>query len=470
MIEQLSNAPWSFWLQMIVSLTLVGEAVRCWHAPWAKPALVVYGTVLFWYSGDYLTSNEADYLVFKEATVTLGFLQVILFLFCFRWLLPRLSKHFSKEPLAARRRRILAGRMRPTGSFSQRFLWSILLLLILGWILVLGIGVYHAENLWPALIWPPLHYEKVGMYPLTAMGSGNSFIFAAVGYIHLLIATMFGVLAVIGRGSLRWIAAVMVCLSWPYFWFDRARNKMLALIIPAFGAYWIASRRPLAVKVAVTIVIVVATGFWFAKVMASRSGEGMTAFASQEERGDSRQLGQDMLKELCWVNTFLREGSLKPNWGARYVAELANPIPRALWAGKPTVGIDYSILRGFGGGEDLHGVYATVSTGMIGQGCVNFGRFFGVVAAAGLFALWAAFLSRLWIQRASPLRFALFVIGLGLTFNTGRDLTFLVLFPFVFGYLAVVAYERLIIGKAAERRGTQARSKVRGKSTTPAGA
>jgi hypothetical protein len=101
---------------------------------------------------------------------------------------------------------------------------------------------------------------------------------------------------------------------------------------------------------------------------------------------------------------------------------------------------------------------------------VNFGRFFGVVAAAGLFALWAAFLSRLWVQRASPLRFALFAIGLGLTFNTGRDLTFLVLFPFAFGYLAVLAYERFITGKDVEGRRMRSRFKPRGKVTTPASA
>jgi hypothetical protein len=470
MTEQLANAPWTFWLQLAASLTLIGEAFRRWHASWAKPALAFYGTTLFWYTGDYLMSDETDYLMFKESTVSQAFLQVLLFLLCFRLLLPRLSKLCARVPLRARKRRLLAGRLRPTGDFSPRFLWTILMLLMLGWAIIFGIGVYHAQDLWPALIWPPLHGEKIGMHPVTAMGSGNSFIFAAVGYIHILIGSMFGVLAVLGRGPLRWIAIVMMCLSWPYFWFDRARNKMLALLLPAFGAFLITGRRPLAVKIAVTFALIVATGLWFSKVMNYRSGEGMAAFASQEEREDQKHLGQDMLKELCWVNSFLSEGSLKPNWGVRYLAELANPIPRALWPGKPTVGIDYSILRGFGGGQDLHGVHATVSTGMIGQGCVNFGRFFGVVAAAGLFALWAAFLSRLWVQRASPLRFALFAIGLGLTFNTGRDLTFLVLFPFAFGYLAVLAYERFITGKDVEGRRMRSRFKPRGKVTTPASA
>jgi hypothetical protein len=35
----------------------------------------------------------------------------------------------------------------------------------------------------------------------------------------------------------------------------------------------------------------------------------------------------------------------------------------------------------------------------------------------------------------------LFVFGLGLTINLGRDITLLTLFPFIFGYLAVRAFE-----------------------------
>jgi hypothetical protein len=63
---------------------------------------------------------------------------------------------------------------------------------------------------------------------------------------------------------------------------------------------------------------------------------------------------------------------------------LVNPIPRGLWPGKPLIGIDYAIARGQLYGDQKEGeagVGATISTGMIGQGVVNFGPFFGVLAA-----------------------------------------------------------------------------------------
>jgi hypothetical protein len=48
------------------------------------------------------------------------------------------------------------------------------------------------------------------------------------------------------------------------------------------------------------------------------------------------------------------------------------------------------------------------------------------------------------------LRLALFLVGMGLTLNTGRDFTLLVLFPFLFGYLGILVYET-VTGKKPER-------------------
>lgn len=462
MLDRINDAPWTFWLHLAVLVTLLVETLRRWNAAWAKPSLAVYGTVAFWYTGDFLVAEEVDYSRFEQEVVTLAFFQVTMFLVVFRSLLPRISRKLSGKALKQRRMRAFRGRLLPTGQFSPQFLnWS-LGALIAAWAVVFATGAFLAGDLWAALLWPPLHSEKVGMYPLVGMGSGGSFIFAAMGYIHMFICAMFGVLAVVARGPTRWIAIVMLGLSWPYFWFDRARTKMLALLLPGMGAFWLAGRQTILVRVAVSAVLIVAVQVWFLKVLDYRSGEGFVAFDDNSETKVTKHYGQDMLKELCWVNTFIAEGSFRPNWGQRYLAELANPIPRVIWPGKPMVGIDYSIARGFGGANTSHGVHATIATGMIGQGCVNFGRFFGVLAAAGIFALWAGFLARLWCQRASPLRLALFLLGMGLTFNTGRDFTLLVLFPFLFGYIAVVLSERFS-GKSGRGRSRREISRRRRK-------
>ena len=145
-----------------------------------------------------------------------------------------------------------------------------------------------------------------------------------------------------------------------------------------------------------------------------------------------------MYEELCWINTFIQQGTYNPNWGSRYFAELVNPIPRALWHGKPLIGIDYAVARGQEGGEEGEaGVNATISTGMIGQGVVNFGRLIGPAFAALLMSFWVAILSRLDLHVYEFGRLPLYALGMILTFNLGRDITLITLYPFIFGLLVV---------------------------------
>jgi hypothetical protein len=456
MIEQLSHAPYSFWLHAMILVTLIIEGVRRWHAPWSKPALAVYGTVIFWYSGDYLLSSRLDYQRFEDDVVSMAFFQVSLFLVCFRLLLALFSRRFCDRPL--RRRKELTGSFSTDlkKDFPPGILRNTLIILIAVWLGLFAFGISLNPPLWKAIIWPPLHHEKIGMYPLVGVGGGLSFIYNGLGYIHILICAMFGLIAVMGKGAIRWLAIAMVALSWPYFLFDRTRNRMLALLLPGIAAFFLLGRSRIWVKISVGAVLAIAVGTWFAKVADYRTDYDLTTFLETTNNEDKNEAprgrnlgreGQDMLKELCWINTFIESGRYRPTMGGRYFAELVNPIPRSIWPGKPMVGIDYAIARGFGGSRGGAGVFASVSTGMIGQGCVNFGRFFGVIAAACLFALWAGFLARLWCQSDSPFRLALFLIGLGLTLNTGRDFTLLVLFPFLFGYLAILLYETLSGGK-----------------------
>jgi len=77
---------------------------------------------------------------------------------------------------------------------------------------------------------------------------------------------------------------------------------------------------------------------------------------------------------------------------------------------------------------------------MIGQGVVNFGRFFGPMAAALLMSIWVAILARLDL-RGDPARLMLCAVGMILTFNMGRDITLLVLYPFAFGYMLLLGWE-----------------------------
>jgi hypothetical protein len=95
---------------------------------------------------------------------------------------------------------------------------------------------------------------------------------------------------------------------------------------------------------------------------------------------------------------------------------------------------------------------------MIGQGVVNFGLILGPIAAALLMSIWVAVLARLDL-RGDIGRLLLCTVGLILTFNMGRDITLFVLYPFVFGYMLLLAWEWQQKKKIAQNVSASRRSK-----------
>jgi hypothetical protein len=183
---------------------------------------------------------------------------------------------------------------------------------------------------------------------------------------------------------------------------------------------------------------------WFSFVVANRSNWDVAgAFASGGDKTkDGRHVGLIMFEELAWIDHFIVTGAYLPNHGRRYFAELVNPVPRALWKNKPTIGLDYAVARGQGVMDSSGTTTATMSTGLIGQGVANFGRVGGPLASALLMALWVATLARQDLLGKDSVRLILYGTGLVLTFNMGRDITLLVIYPFLFGWGLFVLWKR----------------------------
>ena len=256
------------------------------------------------------------------------------------------------------------------------------------------------------------------------------------------ITAFLGVLMFFQRTTFwRCVAGAMFVISLPYFLLEGARSHFLAAILPFILTYVLYGRQSLIVKLAVLAVAFVCLDQGF-KLVAAFRGTGFRDLLAAEKPyelvdEDLRQSGLNMIQELCFANAYLASGAAAPAYGGRYLNELFNVIPRVIWPSKPLVGIDYAKWRGLEDPQSELGVSATISTGMIGGGVLNFGQFFGPVAAGIIMALWTALLIRWWHQRNSLPRLVLFMLGAGLTFNLGRDITLLVLWPVVFAYCFV---------------------------------
>lgn len=443
-MDQLSLLPTPFFL----GLTLIGILLlHAWngrHQGWGIPTGMVLATVGAWYYGDGLYNDYSEYQerVGNEALVA-GWWQVLWFLVVFGVIVQPVNYFFNQRFLRYRSRTMLYYETNLLQTRDmQRQLDKVAWLLFPAWLLLMGVALLRVKFDFIGLFAPYLG-EKQYPWFRGRMGGGIDAVLSLAGYLQILLTASFGIFAAVCRNSSTRTMALMVCvLALPYYFLDRTRNTMIAVALPGLLA-WVFFRLrsgPWA-RAAVLVVAFLATSFWFSFVLANRNEGSISSQLGRKEAleraEETRHEGLSMFSELGYMNSFIKEGKLKPNWGKRYFAELVNPIPRALWPGKPTVGLEYAVARGFAsakGSKASGGVHASIATGMIGQGIVNFGVFLGPMVAAFLMSLWVAILARQDLLGRDPARMLLFSVGMILTFNMGRDITLLVLYPFVFGW------------------------------------
>lgn len=435
-----SDLPIAFYLSCVAILLVALYAWLHRRQGWGLPAMTVMGTVSVWYVADVIYNDYRQYVAtIGTEALDAAWWQVVIFVVSFGILAPLLHRWMNNS-------------ISHRGSMMMRYFETNRLQhpdvqnrisraangLFIAWAILMLIALVRVKGNFVGLFFPYLG-EKAEPWGRNRIGGGLDALISLASYVQVFLTAGAGVIAAIARRpSTRSIAIAICFLTFPTYIFDRTRNVMLATVLPGLLAWvFFRLRGGIFVKIAVLGMSFMAVNAWFSFVMANRSDVSIAAaVASEGNRMDrkGKHEGLNMFEELGWVNALIKNGRYSPNFGARYFAELVNPIPRIIWKNKPEIGIDYAIARGQGGNDAASGgVFATLSTGMIGQGVVNFGTIFGPMAAAALIAAWAALLARQDLLGADPARLLLYACGLTLTFNIGRDITLLVLYPFLFG-------------------------------------
>jgi hypothetical protein len=392
--------------------------------------LAVYVTVFGWYFVDpFINPEQYEYL--PSYLISQSYGQVLLFLIGFRFFMPVAVHWIVRRP--------------STGVWgTQRFTpEEVLMAAGAIWFLLLFIGIARMGGDVIGALFPIDSRAGATMWGRGAVASSASgFLIASAAYMYNAITAFLGVLVFFQRSTFwRFVAGAMFVIGLPYFLLEGARSHFLAVILPFIITYLFYGRHPLIIKFAILGLAFVCLDEGFKLVTAFR-GTGFRELLAAEHPyelvdEDLRQSGLNMIQELCFANAYLQSGAASPAYGGRYLNELLNVVPRVIWPSKPLIGIEYAKWRGLEDPNSELGVSATISTGVIGGGVLNFGPFFGPLAAGIIMALWTALLIRWWEQRNSLLRLALFMLGAGLTFNLGRDITLLVLWPAVFAYCFV---------------------------------
>jgi hypothetical protein len=434
--------PLSFYL---ACFALVVAGLWCWrgrYGGWGLPACMVLATVSVWYVGDVFYNDLDVYLeTIGQSSIEAAWWQVLCFVVAFGVLVQPIHK-------------LVNGRLRQQTSQAMVYFETDELrtqglqsridvvgrALLVAWLVLMCIGLLRVQGDVLGLFAPYLGH-KSDPWGRGQIGGGFSAFISLGAYLQLSLTASFGVLAALAINRRTRNMALLVCfLAIPFYVLDRTRNTMLAAVLPGVLAFvFFRLRSGLLTKGLVLAGGFLVVDFWFSTVMANRSGMSFDiqkALAGESNRADetnARHEGLNMLEELAWIDHFMVTGLYMPNLGQRYFAELVNPIPRALWKNKPTIGLDYAVARGQSVSGSSGEVSATISTGMIGQGVVNFGKILGPMAAALLMSFWVALLARQDLLGAEPARMVLYGVGFILTFNMGRDITLLVIYPFLFG-------------------------------------
>lgn len=393
---------------------------------------LIYLTTALWYFVDPVY-NAADYQKFSPAELEEAYLQVVLFLIGFRFLVqvvpPRTPTRVLREfdPRKVERGPIIGA-------------------LVFAWLVLFATGMALANfdfvnTLFPIrgrATWSTLFAR--GRYAGT-----TGFLLSAASYSYMMLCAGFGVIMVCSRRStIRACMLGMMAFTWPMFALSGSRHTFLAVCLPSILATLLVKRWSRMQRTMFLIGCGTAINLLMLAVIEFRN-EGFdklfTGAESAQRVAEAKHRGLNMPEELMYILRYQRSGALPIENGKNYVEHALNFIPRPLWPDKPLVGRQFAVLRvGLTRGD----VTATISYGFIGQGVANFGPYLGPFAPALLLTLLCRFLCRL-RDRGDPFaRSALILFCLGLIPNLGRDISLLVLWPMLFGYAAVRIYERYL--------------------------
>lgn len=443
--------PGSFWISVGACVFALVAALLQIRRGVGLPMAAVVVTIIFWYIVDIFYNDYKRLYLYKfhPDILSEAWWQVSVFLFAFAVLAPLVNAVVNANLLRTRTSQII--KLTPKLVASRTFqdgLDRLLAVVFAAWVGILGLAVARYQTNFLGYIFPPLTGHP-GPWVTSGLSSGLDSLWALTNYIQLMVGSLFGVIAALSkRPWTRRLAVMGVILTWPFYIFDRTRKFILLIAVPGIIAWALFRLRGNILKKGfVVIAAALLVNAWFGFIISNRLN-GSIASSFQEggfdfsSASEAEHQGLNMYEELAWIIHLRRVGTYQPGIGENYIANLVNPVPRVLWPSKPTIGLDYAIARGLGGGSGSAGVYATLSNGLVGQGVVNFGVYLGPLIAALLMAFWSAWLSKIDLQLDRIGYLPLYGLGLIITFTMGRDITLLEAYPFVFGYVLCTFWEK----------------------------
>jgi oligosaccharide repeat unit polymerase len=194
--------------------------------------------------------------------------------------------------------------------------------------------------------------------------------------------------------SQKLVAALFIAWMFLRTLFQGARSPLMLFFLPIAAAiFWTAGPRMRRALLVFGVPLGLVGGYFLSAVIVAGRNEG------KFDTGDALKVdyvGVEMFRELLFV-VRAESDHMPLQYGTTYFTQIVNPIPRALWPGKPVADAGLIMARAYGAVDSKGEPFMTISPGFLGEAYLNFG-FLGILIVPAL----AGFIVRSW-DRLLPL-------------------------------------------------------------------
>jgi oligosaccharide repeat unit polymerase len=221
------------------------------------------------------------------------------------------------------------------------------------------------------------------------------------------------------------------------------RSALITSIVPALAVLYFKASPRTQRRILVGGLLCVPLVFQLMAAIVVSRGDGEFSWESHKK---AEYVGNEMFRELLFIQRNVPDRT-DYQYGYVYYVQLVNPIPRALWPGKPTLDAGLLMADLQGAVDSTGEAYLTISPGLIGEMYLNFG-WLGIVGLSALGGWAVRGWDRLVTENPGSLVVRLYhVCGLAVLFIMGRSFTM----GMFYGLLSFAVLAWLIHRTAAAR-------------------
>jgi hypothetical protein len=278
------------------------------------PMLVVVMTVAAWYFGDAFYNDYNDYVQrLGWEILEASWWQVALFLVAFCIFAPFLHRWVNKKLLGSEGHflAILHAGGLDQIDFQERITRANGILAG-AWISLMFIALLKTNFDFLGMFSPYIA-GKAQPWSRGRIGGGFDAFVALAGYIQIMLTASFGIIFALSKNPrTRMLAGTIWFLSAPWFFLDRTRNTMLAVLLPGLLTFvFLRLRVNLFVKVAALGLCFLVVEGWMKFVIQTRSTSnvavvvqqlGLLGVTERVRESDAKHAGLNMFEELAWCS------------------------------------------------------------------------------------------------------------------------------------------------------------------------